>query len=128
MLTPQQKQQLMIVKQMNIEFLEDSEKHLKTLSDVQINGTYKFVKINIQRIKTEIKIVESILSNQLKQFKVCLNVLKIIMAEDLECAEEMTQCENLNEMDYINIGKVCMGSIQVYEKFGKIQFNLTPSH
>jgi hypothetical protein len=149
MLTYYQLQLLLNHKQEKKEYLEKCEKDLIFLTGIkeriakdttnqietddaegyaQLNQAYTLVKIDIKKIKIEIKLVESVLSNQLKQYHVCLNILKQIMGGDLETVEEMAQSGNFTEMDYINIGKMAMTTLQVYEQMGNAQFNLIPRH
>jgi hypothetical protein len=147
MITPYQNQLLLLHKQIRLESLENCEKDLNSLTEikeslakdttkhidpeaegVKLNQAYTLVKINIKRLKTEIKLVESVLSNQLKQYQVGFNVLKEMMGISLESVEEMTQSGNMTEMDYIKMGKVSMDLIKFYEQIGNAQFNLIPRH
>jgi hypothetical protein len=148
MLTYHQKQLLLNHQQERKEYLEKNEKDLNLFTKIkeriakdttkyietnpegyaQLNQAYILVKINIKKVKIEINLIESVLSNHFKQYQVGLNILKQIIGGDLETVEEMTQSGEFTEMDYIKIGKGSMATLNFYEQIGNAQFNLIPRY
>jgi hypothetical protein len=122
---------LMNHRQTNKDFVAHYEKKLNKLTERGYNfeqqndvfkRTYIYILGTLKRCKLEIQVVDAILNNDLQQYHICLNLLKTICSEDLENAECLSQNDEMPEMSYITQGKKSMLTIEIFEKFGMLQF------